>query len=513
MHFALTVCAHKCLSRRTSARLQFASNVTWHRFGPLAGFTYGPRSSGLSFSQSLNARGLPSERRDLWFGNARLHDTLSWDGNGNLTAITDNVGSVESFRNASRSMVYDGLDRLTIANSAPQPALRGSTPWTYSWGEARFGYDGLDNVRSFVMGAADFTYAYDANGRLQSVSQAWMPTPVVSYTHNARGQMTGRQFGGQQFTLNWDSAHRVTQTWNAASSVVESYRYDAHGHRVRTVRGGETVYQVYTQAGDLLSETSSNGATRKYARLGGRLIGESVNGGRYAIHTDVIGSVRQKTDVLGTLVYEDVRAPYGSTLLGGEYQNGPAFTGHMEDGATGLTYMKARYYDPVAMRFISPDPVYVDLVTGGNFNRYWYANNNPYTFIDPDGRQAVTGTRIDRSRVIERILRAVPFAPVPPPPPSSVPDNDPATTYPSDSPSPSGTESVRPQRPEGRAERPTREDYTGRPERPGTCQSVPPDEGDSGPRTPDYVTPDMDSDRFRRGPGSTQIDNEDNSVS
>lgn len=24
--------------------------------------------------------------------------------------------------------------------------------------------------------------------------------------------------------------------------------------------------------------------------------------------------------------------------------------------------------------------------TGGNFNRYWYANNNPYKFIDPDGR-------------------------------------------------------------------------------------------------------------------------------
>jgi RHS repeat-associated protein len=61
----------------------------------------------------------------------------------------------------------------------------------------------------------------------------------------------------------------------------------------------------------------------------------------------------------------------------------------MEDGATGLTYMKARYYDPVAMRFLSPDPVYVDLVTGGNFNRYWYANNNPYTYTDTDGRQAL----------------------------------------------------------------------------------------------------------------------------
>lgn len=31
------------------------------------------------------------------------------------------------------------------------------------------------------------------------------------------------------------------------------------------------------------------------------------------------------------------------------------------------------------------DPVTVDSV-GGNFNRYWYANNNPYRFTDPDGR-------------------------------------------------------------------------------------------------------------------------------
>jgi hypothetical protein len=38
---------------------QFASNVSWHRAGPLAGFTYG---NNVVFSQLLNLRGLPSER-------------------------------------------------------------------------------------------------------------------------------------------------------------------------------------------------------------------------------------------------------------------------------------------------------------------------------------------------------------------------------------------------------------------------------------------------------------------
>ena len=47
-------------------------------------------------------------------------------------------------------------------------------------------------------------------------------------------------------------------------------------------------------------------------------------------------------------------------------------------------YMQARYYDPVIGRFYSNDPVGFSNVH--NFNRYAYANNNPYKYVDPDGR-------------------------------------------------------------------------------------------------------------------------------
>lgn len=40
-------------------------------------------------------------------------------------------------------------------------------------------------------------------------------------------------------------------------------------------------------------------------------------------------------------------------------------------------------------RFLSVDPVQFDSDTGSNFNRYYYGNNNPYVYVDPDGRFAL----------------------------------------------------------------------------------------------------------------------------
>jgi len=45
--------------------------------------------------------------------------------------------------------------------------------------------------------------------------------------------------------------------------------------------------------------------------------------------------------------------------------------------------MQARYYDPVIGRFYSNDPIGFRDVH--SFNRYAYANNNPYRYSDPTG--------------------------------------------------------------------------------------------------------------------------------
>ena len=82
----------------------------------------------------------------------------------------------------------------------------------------------------------------------------------------------------------------------------------------------------------------------------------------------------------------------GSKLIAKESQvatteDTPGYTGHLEDDDLQLTYMQQRYYDPLIGRFYSNDPVGFTASNPMMFNRYAYANNNPYRFVDPDGRK------------------------------------------------------------------------------------------------------------------------------
>lgn len=62
--------------------------------------------------------------------------------------------------------------------------------------------------------------------------------------------------------------------------------------------------------------------------------------------------------------------------------------------------MQTRYYDPVIGRFYSNDPVdsIEHLGTSNSFhgfNRYAYANNNPYKYTDPTG---MTSWPVDKNQ-------------------------------------------------------------------------------------------------------------------
>jgi RHS repeat-associated protein len=105
------------------------------------------------------------------------------------------------------------------------------------------------------------------------------------------------------------------------------------------------------------------------------------------IHTDALGTPIAVTDANKVVIETTEYEPYGAQVAG-PVKDGPGYTGHAQDVATGLTYMQQRYYDPQSGVFLSVDPVTATSDPIGQFHRYRYASNNPYRFIDPDGRQS-----------------------------------------------------------------------------------------------------------------------------
>src|SRR5690606_5672679 len=111
------------------------------------------------------------------------------------------------------------------------------------------------------------------------------------------------------------------------------------------------------------------------------------------IHTDALGSPVLETNAQAQVVRQvDYRA-YGMEVMDTP-RPGPGYTGLYRDVGTGLVYMQQRYYDPQLGLFLSVDPVTAYSNPIGQFHSYRYANNNPYRFTDPDGRQSV-GEMID----------------------------------------------------------------------------------------------------------------------
>src|SRR3546814_10299627 len=71
------------------------------------------------------------------------------------------------------------------------------------------------------------------------------------------------------------------------------------------------------------------------------------------LHTDALGSVVAVSNSAGTVIERREYEPYGRQLKPTVPADGPAYTGHVSDAATGLSYMQQRYYDPFLGRFLS----------------------------------------------------------------------------------------------------------------------------------------------------------------
>ena len=114
-------------------------------------------------------------------------------------------------------------------------------------------------------------------------------------------------------------------------------------------------------------------------------------------HLDALGNVRIITDEDGDVIERHDYYPFGEECTTGPCATNPGvgagharkFTGKERDAETGLDYFGARYYGSQIGRFTTVDPLYTwndNLLDPQRWNRYSYVRNNPFRYVDPDGR-------------------------------------------------------------------------------------------------------------------------------
>jgi RHS repeat-associated protein len=348
----------------------WASTITYFPNNIPHTYTLG---SGASYAADLDARQW-LKSSTLTKGQALQAYTYGYNNDGDLTSIVDGVTGT-----GSATLSYDGLHRLSGAVGC--------------WGSYGYAYDSNNNITERI-GTKALSYTYESNrlarivggddifadgfdGGSVACPSAYAGGPAT-FAYDARGRRTS---GGRLGSANL--------TWNLANQLVNiqgqaDYSYDGRGTRIKSVATGQTEYALYDKSGALVF-TQKGSVKTNYVALAGRPLASLSGGAVTYLHPDLLGSPRVATDANGQVAWRANYDPFGVRVGGGTEKLG--YTGHALD-ATGLTYMKARYYDAAVGRFLTTDPKQFDPNSAASFNRYAYANNAPYRYVDPDGKQS-----------------------------------------------------------------------------------------------------------------------------
>lgn len=220
------------------------------------------------------------------------------------------------------------------------------------------------------------------NVEIKSIKINGTGTETLSYTYDDNGNIATAP--NKVFTYNWQNQ---IQSMVVAGATTISSQYDDNGQRFIYKTPNTTEIQIDD------SYILRNGAPEINISVNGTPIGLISGGAIYSNVVDHLGTPVKTLNNVGVVSESSSYGPFGAVLLQtGSLDKKKGYTGHEEDVETGLTYMEARYYDPVINRFLSQDPAFIKLdrlsqqiVDPQGWNSYAYARNNPIRLVDPDG--------------------------------------------------------------------------------------------------------------------------------
>ena len=300
-----------------------------------------------------------------------------YDHAGHLTTISDQQGQGPPFfsetysRDSAGQLTsdgtngygYDSVDRLT------------------GGGTLAYGYDAADRLTSQTVGGGNTsTLVYDNADQLSTDTITNGGTQVQNYTYgyDSKGNRATRtDIASSVVTYGWDQANRMLSYSAGATSA--TYAYNGDGIRTqKTVNGNLENFTWDTAEG--LPLIIRDGSTSYLTGLGGLPL-EQVSGSTVLFyHQDQLGSTRALTNSGGATTATTSFDAYGSLVAGSGTSSAFGFAGQYVDSESGLNYMRARYYDPVAAQFASRD-----LVADTTRHAYVYSSDNPTDATDPSG--------------------------------------------------------------------------------------------------------------------------------
>jgi RHS repeat-associated protein len=381
------------------------------------------------FNQTLSYTYDANGNRTALIVNGATYAAYSYDALNRLTDLGDGAATVavyafdavskptsQTLRNGVVSTYeYDGHDRLTRLRD-----VRGATPILdnqYSYNTAHqitgvaglggahaYGYDQVNRLTSATHPITDAeSFAYDEVGNRTSgggVEYVYGPANRLAafgslqFSYDANGNQLTRISEPTASTRTYDFENRLTEVQIGGGSggsigldprvTTIGYKYDALGRRIERTPSDGRVEKFLYDGQDVVQDLDGDGAVR-VSYLNGPGIDNKIrqsdaNGNLY-FSTDHLGSTRALTDDSGSVVEQIDYDSFGNRNGGGSGRTRYTYTGREYDAATSLYYYRARWYDPLAGRFISEDPIGL----AGGVNQFTYVGNNSLNATDPTG--------------------------------------------------------------------------------------------------------------------------------
>lgn len=199
------------------------------------------------------------------------------------------------------------------------------------------------------------------------------PAPGTASGTTVTTPTTTAALGGEMAVMFMGATgNSAASTWAPAAPL--TLRAD----NPQAMAQGAVADQLIPGSGTIASKSATFGTT---AALAGVLIGLRHPPGVLYYHQDQLGSTRALTDNGGGTYASYTYDAYGNLTGSTGTANNPfGFAGQYTDGESGLTYLRARYYDPTTGQFLTRDPLAA--ITG---SPYGYTAGNPLNGTDPSG--------------------------------------------------------------------------------------------------------------------------------